>query len=148
MGFFQSKFVKIAFAYSVVCVFFNLVESGFSLQTLTGPLKKINNFQFVLCSLKLVLIFQLDIKYSIISRLYMNLINSSKTIRLKQFRNSPSFKKMQGFKTKVCVTVDCLSFCNVIFLKVEMQSRKEIYNYRRNVLRCFFLIATEKMNAL
>ena len=62
MGFFQSKLVKIAFAYSVVCVFFNLVESGFSLQTLTGSLKKIKNFQFVLCSLKLVLIFQLDIQ--------------------------------------------------------------------------------------
>ena len=110
--------MKIAFAYSVVvCVFFHFVESGSSRKTLTGPLKKLR--MIVLCSLKLVLIFPLDIQdicqiqYN--SRLYNKLINLSKTMRSKHFQNSPSFKKMQGFKTKVCAILDCLSFCNMLF---------------------------------
>ena len=60
MKLFQSKLVKIAFAYSVVCVFFHLIESGSSRKTLAGPLKKLK--MIILCSLKLVLIFQLDIQ--------------------------------------------------------------------------------------
>ena len=61
MKLFQSKLVKIALAYSVVCVFFHLVESGFSRKTLTEPLKKLK--MTVLCLLlKFALIFQLDIQ--------------------------------------------------------------------------------------
>ena len=62
MKLFQSKLVKITFAYSVVCVFFHLVESGSFRKTLAGPpLRKLK--MIVLCSLlKLILIFQLDIQ--------------------------------------------------------------------------------------
>ena len=61
MKLFQSKLVKIALAYSVVCVFFHLVESGSSRKTLTEPLKRLK--MIVLCLLlKLALIFQLDIQ--------------------------------------------------------------------------------------
>ena len=61
MKLFQSKLVKIAFAYSVVCVFVHLVEPGSARKTLAGLLKKLK--MIVLCSLlKLVLIFQLDIQ--------------------------------------------------------------------------------------
>ena len=61
MKLFQSKLVKIASAYSVVCVFVHLVEPGSARKTLAGPLKKLK--MIVLCSLlKLVLIFQLDIQ--------------------------------------------------------------------------------------
>ena len=61
MKLFQSKLVKIALAYSVVCVFFHLVESGSSRKTLAEPLKKLK--MTVLCLLlKLALILQLDIQ--------------------------------------------------------------------------------------
>ena len=43
--FFWSNPMKIALAQSVVCDFFHLVESGFSSQTLTGPLKKLKSFR-------------------------------------------------------------------------------------------------------
>ena len=112
MKLFQSNLMKITFAYSVVCIFFHLVESGSSRNTLAGPLKKLK--MIALCSLlKLVLIFQLDkifVRCSIISRLYKKLINLSKTMRSKHFQNYSSFKKMHGFKTKVYVILDCLSF--------------------------------------
>ena len=128
MKLFQSKLVKIAFAYSVVCVFFHLVESGSPRKTLAGPFKKLK--MIVLCSLKLVLIFQLDIQdicqiqYN--SRHYNKLINLSKTMRSKHFQNSPSFKKMQGFKTKICVILDCLSFCNMLFYeKLKLTVKKQ-----------------------
>ena len=101
MKLFQSKLVKIASAYSVVCVFVHLVEPGSARKTLAGPLKKLK--MIVLCSLlKLVLIFQLDIQdicpISIISRLYKKLINLSKTMRT--FFFSPSFKKMRVSKQR------------------------------------------------
>ena len=129
MKLFQSKLVKIASAYSVVCVFVHLVEPGSARKTLAGPLKKLK--MIVLCSLlKLVLIFQLDIQdicqiqYN--SRHYNKLINLSKTMRSKHFQNSPSFKKMQGFKTKICVILDCLSFCNMLFYeKLKLTVKKQ-----------------------
>ena len=112
MKLFQSNLMKITFAYSVVCIFFHLAEPGSSRKILAGPLKKLK--MIALCSLlKLVLIFQLDkifVRCSIISRLYKKLINLSKTMRSKHFQNYPSFKKMHGFKTKVYVILDCLSF--------------------------------------
>ena len=43
--FFQSNLVRIALAYSAICVFFHLVESGYSSQTLTGLLKKFKSFR-------------------------------------------------------------------------------------------------------
>ena len=121
--------MKIAFAYSVVvCVSFHFVESGSSRKILAGALKKLK--MIVLCSLKLVLIFQLDIQdicqiqYN--SRHYNKLINLSKTMRSKHFQNSPSFKKMQGFKTKICVILDCLSFCNMLFYeKLKLTVKKQ-----------------------
>ena len=61
MKLFQSKLVKIAFAFSIVYAFFHLIESGSSRKTLAGPLKK--SKMIVLCSsLKLALIFLLDIQ--------------------------------------------------------------------------------------
>ena len=115
MSLFQSKLVKIAFTYSVVCVFFHLVESGLSRKTMAGPLKKLKMIS--LCLLKLVLIFQLDIQdISQIQYNFKTLREANKFIgnyEIKNFQNSSSFKKMQGFKTKVCVILDCVILdCN------------------------------------
>ena len=133
MKLFQSKLVKIALAYSVVFVFFHLVESGSSRKTLAEPLKKLK--MTVLCLLlKLPLIFQLDIQdvcqiqynFKKFTRLYKKLINLSKTMRSKHFQNYPSFKKMQGFKTKIWVILDCLSFCKMLFSqKLKVTAEKQ-----------------------
>ena len=45
---------------------------------------------------------------------------------MNHFHNSPSFKKMQGFKTKVCVILDYLSFCNMLFSqKLKLTAEKQ-----------------------
>ena len=84
------------------------------------------------------------VKYSIISRLYKKLINLSETMRSKHFQNSQSFKRMQSFKTKVCVILDCLSFCKMLFSqKLKLTAEKQyiitdgmrwdvFYCYRKN----------------
>ena len=45
--FFQSNLVKIGLGYWALCVFFHLVESGFSSKTLRRPLKKLKSFRFL-----------------------------------------------------------------------------------------------------
>ena len=94
--------------------------------------QKIKKFHIVLCSLKLFVIFQLDIQD--ICQIQHNFNTSQEThkfiknMRLKLFPNSPSFKKIQGFKTKVCVILDCLSFCDMfISQKLKFIAKKSIY---------------------
>ena len=132
-------------------MFFHLLQSGFSSQTLTGPLKKFKKFQIVLCLLKLVLIFQLDIQdICQIQHNFKALQKANKFTKnyeIETFSKFSVFQEDAGFQNKGLCNTRCFEFLeHVIFRKVEIQNRKEIYNYRRNVLRCFF-IATEKINA-
>ena len=94
--------------------------------------QKIKKFQIVLCSLKLVLIFQLNIQD--ICQIQHN---------FKTLQEANKFIENYEIETKVCVILDVWVFVTCFFPKSWNQSRKEIYNYRRNVLRYFF-IATEK----
>ena len=102
MSLFQSKLVKIAFTYSVVCAFFHLVESGLSRKTMTGPLKKLK--MIGLCLLKLVLIFQLDIQdISQIQYNFKTLQEANKFIgnyEIKTFSKFPVFQEDAGFQNK------------------------------------------------
>ena len=48
-------------------------------------------------------------------------------MRLKHFQNSQSFKKMQGFDTKVYLILDCLNLCNMIFSEKMKFRAEKIY---------------------
>ena len=103
MKLFQSKLAKIALAYSVVCVFFHLVESGSSRKSLTEPLKKLK--MTVLCLLlKLALIFQLDIQdVCQIQYNFKTLQEANKFVEnyeIKTFSKLSVFQKDAGFQNK------------------------------------------------
>ena len=139
----MSKLVQTAFAYSAVCVFFHLVESWLSRKTLAGPLRKLK--MVVLCSLKLVLIFQLHIQdICQIQYNFKTLQEANKFIKnyeIKTFLKFPVFQEDPGFQNKSLCNSRLLEFFkHVIFPKVEAHSRKTIYNYRQNALRCFLLL--------
>ena len=107
-------------------------------------------FQVVLFSLKLVLIFQLDIQdICQMQHSFKTLQEAKKFIEnyeVETFSKFSVFQEDARFQNKGLCNTRCFEFLeHVIFLKVEIQNRKEIYNYRPNVLRCFF-IATEKVN--
>ena len=130
MKLFQSKLVKITFAYLAVCVFFHLVESGSSRKTLAGPLKKLK--MIVLCSLlKLVLIFQLDIQIQDICQIQYNFKTLQEAKKFVEnygniFKIFSVCQEDAGFKTKVCVILDCLSFCNMLFSeKLKLTAEKQ-----------------------
>ena len=100
MSLFQSKLVKIAFTYSVVCAFFHLVESGLSRKTMAGPLKKLK--MIGLCLLKLVLIFQLDIQdISQIQYNFKTLQEANKFVKnYEPFSQFSVFQEDAGFQNK------------------------------------------------
>ena len=129
MKLFQSKLAKIALAYSVVCVFFHLVESGSSRKSLAEPLKKLK--MTVLCLLlKLALIFQLDIQdVCQIQYNFKTLQEANKFVEnyeIKTFSELSVFQKDAGFKTKVWVILDCLSFCKMLFSqKLKVTAEKQ-----------------------
>ena len=102
-------------------------------------------FQVVLCFFK-TFIFQLDIQDIFqMQHSFKTLQEANKFIENYEVEIFSKFSIFQeGFQHKGLCNTRCFEFLeHVIFRKVEIQNRKEIYNYRRNVLRCFF-IATEK----
>ena len=102
-------------------MFFHLLESGFSSQTLTGPLKKLKKFQIVLCLLKLVLIFQLGIQdICQIQYNFKTLQKANKFIEnyeVQTFSKLSVFQEDAGFQTKVCVILDVRIFGTCYFPK-------------------------------
>ena len=92
---------------SCLCVFSSRRISIFFAKPYRTP-QKIKTLQIVLCSLKLVLIFQLDIQdICQIQHNFKTLEEANKLMenymRLRQFS---VFQEVQGFKTKVCIILD------------------------------------------
>ena len=109
-------------------MFFHLLQSGFSSQTLTGPLKKFKKLQIVLCLLKLVLIFQLDIQdICQIQHSFKALQKANKFIENYEFETFSKFSVFQedaGFQNKGLCNSRCSSFWNMLFSK-KLKSRAE-----------------------
>ena len=112
--------------------------------------QKIKKFQIVLCSLKLVLIFQLDIQdICQIQHNFKTLQEANKFIENYEFETFSKlsvFQEDAGLQNKRLCNTRCLSFCKMLFSKKLKSRAEKKYNYRRNLLRCFF-IAIEKINA-
>ena len=109
-------------------MFFHLLESGFSSQTLTGPLKKFKKFQIVLCLLKLILIFQLDIQdICQIQHNFKALQKANKFIEnyvVETFSKFSVFQEDAGFQNKSLCNTRYLSFWNMS-LSEKLKSRAE-----------------------
>ena len=109
-------------------MFFHLLESGFSSQTLTGPLKKLKKFQIVLCLLKLVLIFQLGIQdICQIQYNFKTLQKANKFIEnyeVQTFSKLSVFQEDAGFQNKGLCNTRCSNFWNMLFSE-KLKSRAE-----------------------
>ena len=109
-------------------MFFHLLQSGFSSQTLTGPLKKFKKFQIVLCLLKLVLIFQPDIQdICQIQHSLKALQNANKFIEnyeVETFSKFFVFQEDAGFQNKGLSNSRCSGFWNMLFSE-KLKSRVE-----------------------
>ena len=105
--------------------------------------QKIKKFQNVLCSLKLVLIFQLDIHN--ICQIQYNLKTLQEADKFIENYEIETFSKFSVFQEDVGFQNKAL--CNTrlfgMLFSQKLKCRAEKKNYRRNVLRCFS-IATEK----
>ena len=90
--------------------------------------QKIKNFQIVLCSLKLVLIFQLDIQdICQIQHNFKTLQEANKFIEnyeVETFLKFSVFQEDTGFQNKGLYNTRCLSFCNMLFSE-KLKSRVE-----------------------
>ena len=85
-------------------------------------------FQVALCSLKLVLIFQLDIQdIYLIQHNFKTLQEANKSIEnyeVETFSKFSVFKEDSGFQNKGLCNTRCLSFCNMLFSE-KLKSRGE-----------------------
>ena len=89
---------------------------------------KIKKLQIVLCSLKLVLIFQLDIQdICQIQHNFKTLQEANKFIEnyeVEAFSKFSVFQEDAGFQNKSLCNTRCLSFCNTLFSD-KLKSRAE-----------------------
>ena len=90
--------------------------------------QKIKKFQIVLCPLKIVLIFQLDIQdICQIQRNFKTLQKANKFIEnyeVETFSKFSVFQEDAGFQNKSLCNTRCLSFCNMLFSE-KLKSRIE-----------------------
>ena len=113
--------------------------------------QKLKKFQIALCSLKLVLIFQLDIQdICQIQHNFKTLQEANKFIENYEFETFSKFSVFQedaGFQNKGLCNTRCLSFCNMLFSKKLKCRGEKKYTIIDGMCWDVFLLQQKKINA-